>query len=261
MSNQRRVILQFFYAVCGVKSNQLEWSEVGTVLPQTVRILAVLVLGLSGFLAAQSTPPLAIVDDNLPAFNAGVEIHVPLHATGGVPPYHWSAPASDLPEGMILTSEGLLTGRPAKPGASALSITVEDSGHPAHSVNKAFRALVTAALLLEWLRPPVNRGNRVDGTVQVSNDSKNDFDLTVIIVAVNAAGRATALGYQHVRPQSRRHQSSDSLRRNTSSGNLCRPCRCRRGSSREELHPAPAPADTRTSVRHSGTVSRSRQMN
>lgn len=189
--------MQFFYAVSGVKSNQLEWNEVGIVLTQTVRRLAVTVLCLSSCLAAQTPPPLAIVEDNLPALDAGIEIHIPLHATGGLPPYHWSTPARDLPEGIVLTSEGFLIGRPTKPGALALTIKVEDSGRPAHSINKPFRVVVNAALLLDWLRLPMIHGNRVDGAVQVSNGSKDDFDLTVIIVAVNATGRATALGYQH----------------------------------------------------------------
>jgi hypothetical protein len=166
-------------------------------LTQTVRLLAVTALCLSGFVAAQTAPPLAIVEENLPALDAGVYIHIPLHATGGVPPYHWSASASDLPEGMVLLSEGFLIVRPTKPGAYALTITLEDSGHPAHSINKTFRVLVTAPLLLDWLRPPLIHGNRIDGAVQVSNGSKDDFDLTVIIVSVNAVGRATALGYQH----------------------------------------------------------------
>jgi hypothetical protein len=171
---------------------------VGSVLRQTVRLLAVTALCLSGLVAAQTAPPpLAIVEDSLPALNAGIEIHIPLHATGGVPPYHWSAPVSDLPEGMILTAQGFLSGRPNKPGAFAPTITVEDSGRPAHSINKTFRALVTAPLLLDWLRPPLIHGNRIDGAVQVSNGSKDDFDLTVVIVSVNDVGRATALGYQH----------------------------------------------------------------
>jgi hypothetical protein len=195
--NQRRVILQFFYAVSGVKSNRPGANEVGIPLSQTACLLALAVLCLRGFVFAQTAPPLAIVDENLPALNAGVEIHIPLHATGGVPPIHWSAPASDLPEGTILTSDGYLIGRPTKPGAFPVSVTVEDSGHPAHSISKTFHAVVTAALLLDWLRPPLIHGNRIDGAVQVSNGSKDDFDLTVIIVAVNANGRATALGYQH----------------------------------------------------------------
>jgi hypothetical protein len=189
--------LQFFYAVSGVKSIQRGVDEVRIAVTQSVRFLAVTALCLSGFLAAQTAPPLAIVENDLPALAAGVEIHIPLHATGGAPPYHWSAPASDLPEGMVLSAEGFLAGRPTKPGTIALTITVEDSGHPAHTISKTFRALVTAALLLDWLRPPLTHGNRIDGAVQVSNGSKDDFDLTVIIVAVNAVGRATALGYQH----------------------------------------------------------------
>ena len=31
----------------------------------------------------------------------------------------------------------------------------------------------------------------------VSNSTERDFDLTVVIVAVDESGRATALGYQH----------------------------------------------------------------
>jgi hypothetical protein len=170
---------------------------VGIVLTQAVRLLAITVLCLCGFVAAQSAPPLAIVEDSLPALCAGIEIHSPLQATGGVAPYHWSVPASDLPEGVVLTADGFLTGRPTKPGAFAPTITVEDSGRPAHSINKTFRVVVTAPLLLDWLRPPLIHGNRIDGAVQVSNGSKDDFDLTVIIVSVNAVGRATALGYQH----------------------------------------------------------------
>lgn len=169
----------------------------GIVLTQSVRLLAVAALCVSGLLAAQTIPPLAIVDDNLPALAAGVEIRLQLHAIGGVQPYHWRAAGSDLPEGVVLTPEGFLTGRPTTPGPFSLAVTVEDSGHPSFSINKSFRGLVTAALLLDWLRPPLIHGNRIDGAVQVSNGSKEDFDLTVIIVAVNAVGRATALGYQH----------------------------------------------------------------
>ena len=194
--NQRRVILQFFYAVSGVKSNRLGGNDLGIVLSQTARLLALAALCLCGFVFAQSAPPLVIVDDSLPALNAGIEIHIPLHAIGGVPPYHWSASASDLPEGIILTSDGFLIGRPAKPGAFPFAVTVEDSGHPAHSISKTLQAVVTAALLLDWLRAPLIHGNRIDGAVQVTNGSKDDFDLTVIIVAVNAIGRATTLGYQ-----------------------------------------------------------------
>jgi hypothetical protein len=160
-----------------------------------MRLIAILIL-FCGVLGAQA-PPLAIGDEALPAIDAGVEFHMILHATGGVPPYVWSVASGDLPEGVTLTPEGLLSGRAAKPGTSTFTLKVEDSGHPAHTITKDFRAVVAASMLLEWLQPPKVHDNRIDGAVQVSNGSADTFDLTVIIVAVADNGRATAIGYEH----------------------------------------------------------------
>jgi len=160
-----------------------------------MRLIAMLIC-FCGLLVAQA-PPLVIADEALPAIDAGVEFHMILHATGGVPPYVWSVPNGDLPEGVTLTPEGLLSGRAAKPGTFPITLKVEDSAHPAHTITKDFRAVVGASMLLEWLQPPKVRDNRIDGAVQVSNGSSDTFDLTVIIVAVADNGRATAIGYQH----------------------------------------------------------------
>ncbi len=162
---------------------------------QISRLVAILI-GFGCLLAAQA-PPLAVVDEALPPLDAGVEFHILLHATGGVLPYVWSVASGDLPEGITLTPEGLMAGRPAKPGSFSFTLKVEDSGHPAHTINKEFRVVVATSLLLEWLQPPKVRDNRIDGVVQVSNGSKDVFDLTVIIVAVAENGRATAIGYEH----------------------------------------------------------------
>jgi hypothetical protein len=162
---------------------------------QIVRLIAT-VICFSGLLAAQDAP-LAVVDRPLPTIETGVEFHVLLRATGGVPPYVWSVASGDLPDGITLTADGLLSGRPTTPGDIALTLKVEDSGRPAHTVNKEFRAVVTASLLLEWLKSPKVRDNRIDGTVIVSNGTHDSFDLTVIVMAVADNGRATAIGYQH----------------------------------------------------------------
>src|SRR6202165_3772232 len=145
------------------------------------RLIAILIL-CCGVLAAQA-PPLAIADEALPALDAGVEFHMLLHATGGVPPYVWSVASGDLPEGVTLTPEGLLAGRPARPGPFTFTLKVEDSGHPAHTINKEVRALVAASMLLEWLQPPKVHDNRIDGAVQGSNGSAAPFVLTLCIVA------------------------------------------------------------------------------
>ncbi|MFY9562180.1 MAG: putative Ig domain-containing protein [Terriglobales bacterium] len=165
-------------------------------MSRTVWIVVMAALCLGGLLSAQTAPPLAIVDDTLPSLDAGIEVHVALHARGGVPPYHWSVAAGNLPEGISLTPEGLLVGRPAKPGAFAFTVTVEDSARPANRINKELKTVISASLVFEWFHSPQVRGDRVDGAVQMSNGTKDDFDLTFIIIAINEIGRATALGYQ-----------------------------------------------------------------
>jgi hypothetical protein len=142
-------------------------------------------------------PPLAVVDEPLPPLVAGVEFHVLLHATGGAPPYVWSVAGGELPEGITLTREGLLAGRPTKPSSFTLTLKIEDSARPTHIITREFQAVIAAALLLEWLEPPKVRDNRIDGALQVSNGSTETFDLTIIVVGVAENGRATAIGYEH----------------------------------------------------------------
>jgi len=162
-----------------------------------VRMVAAIVFCLGAVVSAQTVPPLTIVDEALPSFDPGVEVRVPLSARGGVPPYHWSVTAGELPEGVSLTPDGFLVGRPAKAGRFVYTVTVEDSASPPNRVSKEIQTVVSASLVLEWLRPPQVHGDRIDGTVQLANGTTDDFDLTFIIVAINEIGRATALGYQH----------------------------------------------------------------
>jgi hypothetical protein len=149
-----------------------------------------------GLLAAQ-VPPLAIVDEPPPAVCVGLEFHYFLHARGGYPPYVWSLVDGDLPEGVNLSPEGLVAGRPAKRGTFAVTVKVEDSARPSHIATKELKIGISPSLLLEWVQPPTVHNDRIDGSVQVSNGSTETFDLTVIIVAVAEDGRATAIGYQH----------------------------------------------------------------
>jgi hypothetical protein len=56
---------------------------------------------------------------------------------------------------------------------------------------------VEIPLTAEWGRRPTVNGQRIDGSIKVSNNTGRDFDLTFIVLAVNEIGRATAIGYQH----------------------------------------------------------------
>jgi hypothetical protein len=64
-------------------------------------------------------------------------------------------------------------------------------------VQKQFVLKVVAALAINWKAPAHVTGNRIDGTVEVSNTSPDDMDLTFVVMAVAGNGRATAIGYQH----------------------------------------------------------------
>ena len=155
--------------------------------------LAVLLVCQGGLAVAQS--PLTIVDDSLPPLSAGEQFKVTFHASGGAPPYRWSADGK-LPDGLNLSHDGVLSGRPAKSGPFTITVILGDSSHPSHAVQKSFSAAVAGSLELEWLEPPAVHDNRIDGSVEVTNGSKEVFDLTVVIVAVAENGRATAIGYQ-----------------------------------------------------------------
>lgn len=150
-----------------------------------------------GFVAAQ-IQPLALEGEAMPAqLEVGLEFHILFHAKGGITPYRWSVADGDIPDGLSLTPDGFLSGRPTRPGTFIFTLRVEDSGQPAHTITRPFQVDVIAPLLLEWHESPKVHDNRIDGSVQVSNGSKDPFDLTVIIMAVADNGRATALGYQH----------------------------------------------------------------
>lgn len=155
--------------------------------------LGALMLMCSGLAVAES--PLTIVGDSLPPLSAGEQFKVTFHATGGAPPYRWSVDGK-LPDGLNLSHDGVLSGRPAKSGPFTITIILGDSSHPSHAVQKSFTAAVTGSLELQWLEPPAVHDNRIDGSIQVTNGSKDVFDLTVVIVAVAENGRATAIGYQ-----------------------------------------------------------------
>jgi hypothetical protein len=166
----------------------------GKAWPAYFALVAALVASMCGGAVAET--PLSIVDDSLPALHAGEQFKVALHANGGAPPYHWAVDGK-APEGITLGIDGVLSGRPAKSGPFTIVITLADSSHPSHAVQKTFNTAVVASFTLEWLDPPQVRDDRIDGSVQVSNGSTDEFDLTVVIVAVAENGRATAIGYQH----------------------------------------------------------------
>ena len=72
--------------------------------------------------------PLVISTVSLPNGTLGAAYSQTLLATGGVPPYTWSIPASTLPPGLALAAgTGVFSGAPLQAGTFSLAFTVTDS--------------------------------------------------------------------------------------------------------------------------------------
>jgi hypothetical protein len=142
--------------------------------------------------------PLVVQTTSLPTAYLRQQYRVQLKGQGGIMPLKWKLASGALPVGIELSEDGLLSGVPTEAGESHFVVTMTDSGKPAQQLNQELDLKVVAALLVQWSHPPKVTGARVDGSVKVSNQTGDDFDLTVIVVAVNEIGRATAIGYQHL---------------------------------------------------------------
>jgi hypothetical protein len=150
-------------------------------------------------LAQQSTArieDIVIRTTTLPKIYIRQPARFELKAEGGVPPLRWQVTRGELPPGLTLSDDGVLSGVASKLGTYDFTLTVSDNSRPPHERSQNYSVRVTAPLLAEWSRPPKVNGQRIEGAIKVTNDTEEDFDLTEVVMAVNEIGRATAIGYQ-----------------------------------------------------------------
>lgn len=122
---------------------------------------------------------------------------VNFHARGNfVPVLHWSVEKGALPPGITLDDNGALRGEAERAGEFQFVVAVRDGGKPQQAVQKGFAIKVVEAITLVWKVPAHVTANRIDGSVEVSNTTVDDMDLTFDVKAVAEDGRATEIGYQ-----------------------------------------------------------------
>ena len=155
---------------------------------------------------AATGEPLVVQTASLPKAYLKQHYDVHLEAHGGITPLRWEIAEGALPAGIVLGRDGILSGAPTETGEFRFTVTVTDSGRPAAQRNQQLVLTVVAPLLAQWGRYPTVTGQRLEGSIIVSNQTEQDFDLTTIMMAVNENGRATAIGYQRL-----------TLKKNTSS--------------------------------------------
>jgi len=147
--------------------------------------------------AAATGAPLVVGTTTLPKAQVHHPYQAGLAAEGGIAPLKWEVTEGSLPAGVVLHADGLLTGTPTETGEFRFTVKVTDSGKPAYERKQQLSLVVVSPLMLQWSRYPKVTGQRLEGAVTVSNQTDRDFDLTVVMLAVNEIGRATAVGYQH----------------------------------------------------------------
>jgi Putative Ig domain len=166
-----------------------------------LRASALLALALLGSSAAQqgaaTGEPIVLPAAPLPKGFLRQPYHFKLQAQGGITPLKWEVTNGSPPEGIELSSDGTLSGSPTEVDSFHFVVTVTDSGKPIAQKKKEFTLEVVAPLLVEWSKKPKITGQRLEAAIKVSNQTGEDFDFTVIALAVNETGRATAVGYQH----------------------------------------------------------------
>lgn len=168
------------------------------VLTRLVKLGLVLLWSIAT--AAQTGPedhPLVIQTTSLPRAFIRQQYQAHLEAHGGVSPLKWELTEGSLPPEIVLHSDGELLGTPTQTGDFRFTATITDSAQPAYQRSQQFTLTVVAPLMAQWGKYPKVNGQRLEGSILVSNETDHDFDLTFIVLAVNEIGRATAIGYQH----------------------------------------------------------------
>ena len=146
----------------------------------------------------QSEPGLVIqTQPELPDAFPRMPYQYGFHARGGVPVLQWRVEKGSLPPGIKLDESGRLYGAPEHKGEFHFTVSVRDGSNPQQAVQKEFTLHVLSAFAIAWKVPAHVTGNRIEGSVEVSNATPEDIDLTFIVMAIAGNGRATAIGYQH----------------------------------------------------------------
>ncbi len=100
----------------------------------------------------------AVATTSLPSAELGHPYSVSLSASGGTPPYSWSIQSGAVPGGLLLDSDGMLTGIPGMLGPAAIDVRVSDSLGSSGSASLALTVLGSAPAAQRYVVLDANGG-------------------------------------------------------------------------------------------------------
>src|SRR5258706_2959024 len=118
-----------------------------------------------------AAPPLQIVTSSLPVGSLGASYSATLAASGGTPPYTWSATGGALPAGLQLsTSAGTIGGTPTASGSFSFTAQVRDAKGASSSTGLSLNVSSNSAASISTVSP--NNGS-IDGGTAVTISGSN----------------------------------------------------------------------------------------
>jgi hypothetical protein len=114
-----------------------------------------------------------------------------LAATGGATPYSWSVLTGSLPNGLTLSSAGVVSGTPSVAGSFSFTAQVKDASSTTASRN--FSINVASPTPSVAIISPAT-GSTVSGTISVSGTASDSVSITSVQLSVDGGSYSNASG-------------------------------------------------------------------
>ncbi len=131
------------------------------------------------FTLTVAAPPLVITTRTLPNATVGTPYSMVLQATGGVPPYNWSA--TGLPTGIDLAADGTLSGTARAAGTASLVVTLRDSAGSTGNVTIPLTIVLPPPPNVTVTGVPANATSTDQANLKVALDRSFPVDVTVTL--------------------------------------------------------------------------------